>query len=257
MDLIFLGDIIGIKALEAAVHFVQSNPQATSAIFKIANAENTSGGFGLTEDHYNRLMRGGFDLISGGNHIWDKKEIFHYISRSKIARPYNLPKGAPGSGVQVVEKNGAKVGLVNVLGRVFMSITALECPFRSCDRAIDELKTQGVTSIIVDVHAEATSEKAALAHYLDGRVAAVVGTHTHVQTADERILPKGTAFITDVGPCVPTESVIGMSIETMLPRFLTGLPSRAEVSNEPVKVHGVKITLNEQGCATAIVRVKS
>ncbi len=257
MELVFLGDIIGSKAMEAAINFIKWDAEAKTALFKIANAENVSGGFGLNEEHYNKLMQGGFDLLSGGNHIWDRKEIFHFISRSKIVRPYNLPKGAPGSGWLAVEKNGVKVGLVNVLGRVFMNITALECPFRSCDKAIEEMKGAGVQIIIVDVHGETTSEKAALAHYLDGRVAAVLGTHTHVQTADERILSGGTAFITDAGPSVPMESVIGMSIETILPKFLTGLPGRAEVANKPVKVHGVKITFNERHKPVSIKRLAS
>jgi metallophosphoesterase (TIGR00282 family) len=257
MELVFLGDIIGAKALDAAVDFIQNHKEARLADFKIANAENVSAGFGLNEEHHEKLMRGGFDLLSGGNHIWDRKEIFYYIGRSKIARPYNMPKGTPGSGIQVIEKKGVKLGLINILGRVFMNTNALECPFRACDRAIDELKAKEANLILVDIHAEATSEKMALAHYLDGRVSAVVGTHTHVQTADEQILPKGTAYITDAGPCSPIESVIGMSVETILPKFLTGLPGKAEVANKPIKVNGVKIIFNEKHQAEKIIRINS
>jgi 2',3'-cyclic-nucleotide 2'-phosphodiesterase len=246
MELIFLGDIIGIKALEAAIHFIQTNNERASVDFKIANAENVSGGFGLSYDHYTKLINGGFDLLTGGNHIWDKKDIFHYINGSKIVRPCNYPKGAPGNGWQIINKNNIKLGVINVMGRVFMNITALDCPFRACDKAIEELNAHKVDAILIDVHAEASSEKIALAHYLDGRVAAVVGTHTHVQTADERILPKGTAFITDAGPCVPQESIIGMKIEGILQRFLTGLPNKAEVAEGQIKINGVKITFDER-----------
>ncbi|MDX1917555.1 MAG: TIGR00282 family metallophosphoesterase [Candidatus Caenarcaniphilales bacterium] len=258
MDLIFLGDIIGNQAIHSAIDFIQNNQEANQSSFRIANVENASGGFGLTEEHYQQLTRGGFDILSGGNHIWDKKEIFHYIGKSKIARPYNLPQGTPGAGWQIVEKEGVKIGLINLLGRVFMSVSALDCPFRSCDRAIEELRAQGVRAIFVDIHAEASSEKQALGYYLDGRVTAVIGTHTHVQTADERLLPKGTAFITDAGPCAAYDSVIGMSPESILPKFLTGLPGRAEASKKPVRVHGVKVRFDQaSGLAHGISRLAS
>ncbi len=257
MELIFLGDIIGGKALEAALNFIQYNTEAKSAEFKFANAENVSGGFGIAQEHYKKLINGGFDLITGGNHSWSQKEIFHYIQGSKMIRPCNYPKGAPGAGWQIVQKQGIKVGVVNVLGRVFMSVFALDCPFRACDNAIEDLNSQGADIIIVDVHAEATSEKAALAHYLDGRVAAVLGTHTHVQTADERILPKGTAFMTDIGPCVPIDSIIGMTTEGILQRFLTGLPSKAEVASGRIKVHGAKISFDEKLKPISIKRLSA
>jgi len=245
MEIIFLGDIIGVQAMDEAIRFVQTDERIKKANLHIANVENVSGGFGLTEENYNRLLKGGFGLFSGGNHLWDKKEIFNYISKSKIARPCNLPSGTPGQGWQISIVNGVKVALINVLGKAFMNINALDCPFRSCDRAIEEVSGQGAKVIIVDCHAEASAEKVALAHYLDGRVSAVLGTHTHVPTADERLLPKGTAFITDVGPCASLHSVIGMSIESALPKFLTGLPSRFEVSkSKPIQINCVKITFD-------------
>lgn len=258
MEIVFLGDIVGSPAMDEAINFIQNDANVRSSDIHIANVENVTGGFGLSEENHNRLMKGGFKLLSGGNHIWDKKEIFTYISRSKIARPCNLPRGTPGQGWQMIELNGVKVALVNVLGRAFMNVNALECPFRSCDQVLSELEKVGAQIIIVDVHAEATAEKAALAYYLDGRVSAVLGTHTHVPTADERILPKGTGFITDVGPCASLESVIGMSVESTLPRFLTGLPSRMEVAKtKPIKINAVKLSFNEALQLTSIERVSS
>ncbi|MFN5539054.1 MAG: YmdB family metallophosphoesterase [Candidatus Melainabacteria bacterium] len=260
MNILFFGDIFGNKALDETIHFIQTTDEGKLAEIKIANVENAAEGFGITEAQYNKLIKAGFDMLSGGNHIWDKKEIFHFITKSKIARPCNLPSGTPGSGWQLINKNinnsahPLKIGLINVLGRVFMNITALECPFRACDKAIEELKNQGADLIIVDIHAETTSEKNALAHYLDGRVSAIVGTHTHIPTADERILPKGTAYITDIGACASQESVIGMSTESILPKFLTGLPSRGEVSKKPIKLNAVNISFDLSQPSSGILK---
>lgn len=244
-SLLFLGDIFGNKGLNDCIRFVENNQEIKSIDIKFANIENVAEGFGVTETQYNKLIKVGFDLLSGGNHIWDKREILHFISKSKIVRPYNLPSGTPGFGCLLIEKKinlqTIKIGLINVLGRVFMTNVAVDCPFRACDKAIESLNSKGVNIIIVDIHAEATSEKNALAHYLDGRVSAIVGTHTHIPTADERILPKGSAFITDIGACIAQESIIGMSIESILPKFLTGLPSKGEVSNQATRINAVKI----------------
>lgn len=256
MQVVFLGDIVGNQALERASQFIIEEKAKNPNSLLFANVENTSNGFGITEEHHNKLVRAGFDLLSGGNHIWDKREIFTYISRSKIARPYNLPKGTPGKGWQIVEKNNQKVGLINLLGRVFMSVSALDCPFRSCDKAIEELQAQKVSHIIVDIHAEANSEKMSLAHYLDGRVSAVLGSHTHVQTSDEVILPNGTAYITDMGACCAINSVLGMTKESALHKFLTGLPGKFDVANNPIKVSGVRISFEDNNLkASSIERI--
>jgi 2',3'-cyclic-nucleotide 2'-phosphodiesterase len=243
MQIYFFGDIVGVPALERVCQYVQELKTNNPDAFFFANVENVAGGFGILEDQHNKLIKAGFSLLSGGNHIWDKKEIFSFISRSKIARPCNLPKNTPGKGWQIIETPRQKIGLINVLGRVFMNVNALECPFRACDNAIEQLKAERVKHIIVDIHAEASSEKLALAHYLDGQVSAIVGSHTHVQTADEGILPKGTLFISDLGACCSINSILGMSKESVLHRFLTGLPGRLELQTGPTRISGVKLTL--------------
>jgi 2',3'-cyclic-nucleotide 2'-phosphodiesterase len=256
MQIYYFGDIVGTQALDEVCSYVQKIKKEDQESLFFANVENVSGGFGVTEDNHNKLIKAGFSLLSGGNHIWDKKEIFSFINRSKIARPCNLPKSTPGKGWQIYEAAGKKIALINVLGRVFMNVNALDCPFRSCDKALEELEKENVKHIIVDIHAEASSEKIALAMYLDGRVSAVVGSHTHVQTADERILNKGTAAITDMGACCAEGSVLGMSQESVLHRFLTGLPGRLAVQTGSTLINGVKIKFRDESLkALSIERI--
>ena len=256
MELLFLGDIVGDKSFRAVIHFMETNKLDVN----FANIENVAGGFGITQNHYQQLIKAGFDGLTGGNHIWDKKEVFTFISQAKIARPYNFPKGVPGKGFHLINRPelGLKIGLINVLGRVFMNIVSLSCPFRACDEAIEELKSQGANLIIVDMHAEATAEKITLAHYLDGRVGAIVGTHTHIPTADTSILPKGTAYITDLGACMSVNSMLGMSYDSTINRFLTGIPTRMEIDKNPdIQINGVKIEFNNSFKAVSIKRIEN
>lgn len=224
--LLFLGDIIGRPGRRALEEFLPGLKKKYSPSFVIANGENAAGGIGITPDICRQLL-GHVDVLTSGNHIWDKKEISAYLDQEpRLLRPANYPSPNPGKGVCVTEvEGGFKVAVLNLQGRVFME--PLDCPFRAADRELEALgKLKAIT--IVDFHAEATSEKQALGWYLDGRVSAVIGTHTHVPTADERILPLGTAFITDVGMVGGYESVIGIKKEQAIQRFITARPQRFE-----------------------------
>ncbi len=224
--------------------------------FVIANAENAAGGSGITPKVAEELFGSGIDVLTSGDHIWKKREIFEIINLDeRILRPLNFPSGAPGRGFGVFKtKGGLKVGVINVNGRVFME--ALECPFRTALTAQEAL-IEATNIIIVDIHAEATSEKVALGWYLDGKVSAVLGTHTHIPTADEKILPQGTAYITDVGMVGPQDSVIGRKIEDVLARFVTALPMRFEVAKDNVQLQGVVLDIDEKtGKARSIVRIQ-
>jgi hypothetical protein len=256
MKILFIGDIVGSPGREAVAKLVPQLKKEHSLDFVIANAENAAGGSGITPAVAGELFNSGIDVLTSGDHIWKKREIFEIIrEEERILRPLNFPAGAPGRGVAVFStKKDVKVGVVNVQGRVFME--ALECPFRTTSEAVEELaKTTKV--IIVDIHAEATSEKVALGWYLDGKVSAVLGTHTHIQTADEKILAKGTAYITDVGMTGPLDSVIGRRVEDVLERFLSCVPIRFEVAQGNVQLHGVVLDIDENsGRARAITRIQ-
>lgn len=218
----------------------------------IANGENSAGGFGLTPDTAQELLSCGVDLLTTGNHLWDKKEIIPQLDEGlPIIRPANYPPSTPGRGYMVM----GDVMVMNLMGRVFMA--NLDCPFRTADAILGEARQAGAPRIIVvDMHAEATSEKQAMGWYLDGRVSAVVGTHTHVGTVDTRILPKGTGFVTDVGMTGPYNSVIGSSPDLVLERFLTQMPQRLTVPGGPVMMNAVLIQVdNETGTATSVERV--
>lgn len=221
----------------------------------IANAENAAGGKGINYNVADEIFESGIDAITLGNHTWSRKEILNFIdSTDKIIRPSNYPKGVPGKGRLIIEKNGIKIGIVNLLGRIYMD-SNVECPFRTADRDISILKQQ-CKIIFVDFHAEATSEKVALANYLDGRVSAVVGTHTHVQTADEKILEKGTAYITDVGMTGPEEGIIGVDKDLIIKKFLTGMPAYFEPAKGRACINAVIIDIDENtGHARSIQRI--
>lgn len=222
----------------------------------IANAENAAGGSGITPQIAQDLYSYGLDVLTSGDHIWKHKEIMETLNtEERLLRPLNYPLAAPGKGLTVVRtKKGLSVGIVNLEGRVFMS--TIECPFRCAREAVEQLKEK-TQVIIVDMHAEATSEKIALGWFLDGRVSAVLGTHTHVQTADEKILPQGTAYITDAGMTGPFDSVIGRKYEAVLERFLTQVPVRFEMAEENVQMHGVVVEIDEKtGKAGAIKRIQ-
>ena len=256
MNILFIGDIVGGPGREATKILLPELKKEYSLQFVIANAENAAGGSGITQRVAQELFDCGVDVITSGDHIWKKREIFEFINQEeRILRPLNFPDGAPGRGFGVFKtKDGLKVGVMNVNGRVFME--ALECPFRTSLKAVEALSGQ-TKVIIVDVHGEATSEKVALGWYLDGKVCAVLGTHTHIQTADERILPQGTAYLTDAGMTGPYDSVIGRRIEDVLERFLTSVPTRFEVAKENIQLHGAVLDIDESsGKARSIVRIQ-
>jgi len=228
MRLLFVGDIIGGVGRDCLQRALPAHP----ADFVIVNGENTAAGFGLTPKLFAELRELGADVVTSGNHIWNRKDIFPLLqaNEERLLRPANLPKKAYGRGWTVVEKQGVRVAVINLLGRVFME--PCDSPFDAADRILAELRGQADLTLI-DFHAEASAEKGALAWHCDGRVTAVVGTHTHVQTADERRLPRGTAFITDVGMTGPRDSIIGVKPDLALHKMVTGMPVRFEVAGGP------------------------
>ncbi len=251
MKILFLGDIVGKEGRNTVENFLPSLVETYSPDFIIANAENAAAGIGITPDIADSLLNLGIDLITLGNHTFAKKEAYEYLNKeSRIIRPANYPAGVPGKGHVLVKKNQKELAVINLCGRVFMA--EYDDPFRCAERLIEEI---GNKPILVDFHAEATSEKNALGWYLDGKITAMVGTHTHVQTADERILHKGTAYISDVGMCGSRDSIIGMEKEGVLRRFLTLMPERFEPAVGAGIVSGVVITCNETGKAENIERI--
>lgn len=256
MRILFIGDIVGSPGRDIVRTSLRKVREREGIDCVIANGENAAGGSGLTPRISEELFSGGVDVLTSGDHIWKKREIYDYLDNSeRMVRPANYPKGVPGNGSTVIDIAGkGKVGVINLLGRVFMD--ALDCPFDRVRDEIDKVKKQ-TKVIVVDMHAEATSEKVAMGWFLDGKVSAVVGTHTHIQTADEKILPEGAAYITDCGMTGPYDSVIGRRKEDILTRFLTQLPTRFEMASDGVEMHGVIIDVDvETGKATAIKRLQ-
>ena len=255
-NLLFIGDIVGRPGRDLLRHGLAALASHHNVDLVIANVENAAAGHGITPDIANDLFEYGVHVMTGGNHTWDKKEIFPYIVKQpRMIRPANYPEGAPGLGRYVARaENGVMVGVVNAMGRVFM--TPLDDPFRVVLEQIELVKAEGAQIVFVDFHAEATSEKVAMGWHLDGRVAAVVGTHTHVQTADDRVLPKGTAYITDVGMTGPHDSVIGVDRMAIVHRFLSAMPQRFETATENPRLNGVVVQADEHtGLAVSITRV--
>jgi hypothetical protein len=253
--LLFIGDIVGRPGRELLRRGLSALRAHHRIDLVIANVENAAAGFGVTPDIADDFLEFGVDVMTGGNHTWDKKEILPYFAdQPRLLRPGNMPAGTPGKGRFVARaSNGVPVAVINLMGRVFM--TAIDDPFRLAAEEIAAAK-QEAAIVFVDFHAEATSEKVAMGWHLDGRATAVVGTHTHVQTADERVLPKGTAYITDVGMTGPHDGVIGVERNAIVQRFLTALPQRFETATENPRLHGVIITADETtGRATSIERL--
>jgi len=253
--ILFIGDIVGRPGRDLVREHLQALVDHHSIDFVIANAENAAAGFGITREIGDQLLDYGVEVMTSGNHIWDKKEALNYIgAEPRLLRPANFPAGAPGNGSYLARtRDGQSVGVVNVMGRVFM--LNIDDPFQVVLREIEALK-QRTRIIFVDFHAEATSEKSAMGWHLDGKVTAVVGTHTHVQTADERILPKGTAFLTDVGMTGPHDSIIGVEVEAALGKFLTALPARFETATGNPRLNAVIVEADEQtGLALDIERI--
>jgi metallophosphoesterase (TIGR00282 family) len=244
LNLLIIGDIVGRPGRQAVRNFLPDIVRQYNIEFIIANAENASGGRGLTREVMNELLGAGIDVLTMGNHVWDNKEIFSFIDEEpRLIRPANYPPPCPGQGYHVYQAGfNQRIAVINVSGRVFMP--ALDCPFRTTEQILADLPE--VDYIIIDFHAEATSEKQAFGYYFDGKVSAVVGTHTHVQTADERIMPDGTAYITDLGMTGPIESVLGMDRQVVINKFLLQRPVRFEVAKGPSQLQGVVLELDEQ-----------
>ena len=255
LRLLFLGDIVGEPGRSAVIDSVQAFKQEQGVDFVIVNGENSANGRGITPKISIDLLRAGVAVITTGDHVWDQKEILPYFATEpRLLRPINYPPGTPGAGSIVLNTPKGKVAVINVQGRTFMN-PPLENPFLAIDAEVDRL-LQETRVIFVDAHAETTSEKIALGRFLDGRVSAVVGTHTHTQTADEQIFPGGTAFLCDAGMCGPSESCLGREIQPIIQRFLTGRPILFPVAKGPVKMHGALIDIDETtGRALSIERV--
>jgi metallophosphoesterase (TIGR00282 family) len=253
--ILFIGDIVGRPGRELVKRGLGAIVEHEAIDFVIANAENAAAGFGVTREIGDHLLEWGVDVMTSGNHIWDKKEALDYIgTEPRLLRPANYPAGVPGNGSYLARTRGGEtIGVINIMGRVFM--LNIDDPFAVVVREIEAMR-QRTRTIFVDFHAEATSEKIAMGWHLDGRVSAVVGTHTHVQTADERILPKGTAYLTDVGMTGPHDSIIGVEIEPSLGRFLNALPAKFETATANPRLHAVVVETDAQtGRATEIERL--
>ena len=255
MKILFIGDIVGKPGRRVVVEKIDAVMDEHDIDLVIGNCENAAAGFGVTPPLAERLFQSGVEVLTSGNHIWDKKEILPYLdSQARILRPANYPRGVPGHGFyEGTTSGGIPYAVINLQGRVYLP--SIDCPFRKADELIHELSPEARVRL-VDFHAEVTSEKVALGWYLDGRVSAVMGTHTHVPTADERVLPQGTAYITDVGMTGPYESVIGMAREASIQRFLQMTPARFEPASGDVRFSGVVIEVDpETGKAHSIERL--
>ncbi len=244
MKILFIGDIFGSPGRRIVADHVEDIVKTNQIDLAIANAENAAGGFGITPAIAEDLFALGLDVLTSGNHVWDKRELYDYLNRQpRLLRPANYPEG-PGHGLVTVKaRNGVECAVINLQGRTYMPST--DCPFRKADSLLSQLDP-AVKVKFVDFHAEVTSEKIAMGWYLDGRVSAVVGTHTHVPTADTRLLPGGTAYQTDCGMTGPYRSVIGVDTETILQRFLTGLPVRMEAARHGAELHSVIVDVDEE-----------
>ena len=256
MKVLYIGDIMGEPGRRAVARMVPRLVSQRQIDVVVGNGENAAGGFGITPDLAEELFGMGLSAITTGNHAWDKKEILDYFPRERrLLRPANHPEGVPGQGSVIVQaKNGEELAILQLMGRAYMP--TLDCPFRVAKREMGKLRKR-VAAVIVDMHAEATSEKTAMGHYLDGEATAVVGTHTHVQTADEQILPRGTAYLTDIGMTGPLHGVIGVKKELAIEKFLTGMPRRFEVAAGPTVFCAALIELDARiGKALSIERVR-
>jgi metallophosphoesterase (TIGR00282 family) len=257
LRILVIGDVIGRPGRDAVLQVLGDLRRDLELDMVIANGENVAAGMGLTPRLAEELLGGGVDVITSGNHIWDKREVYDYLDTDRpVLRPINYPDDAPGRGWLVHHTDaGDEIAVINAMGRVFMN--QLDSPFTKLDELLDGAADPLPPIRIVDFHCEITSEKNAMGWYLDGRVSAVVGTHTHVPTADARVLPKGTAYISDIGMTGPRDSIIGMSLETVLPRITSHLPTRFAVADGPVSFNAVVITASPAtGRASGIEQVQ-
>ena len=255
LTILFLGDVVGEPGRRAVITRLSELKRQHGIDFTIVNGENAAGGRGITGKITIDLLRAGVSVVTSGDHIWDQKDIFSFINTEpRLLRPVNYPDGAPGSGSIVLETPKGKVGVINVQCRTFMQ-PILENPFRAVESAVTKVREE-TTNIVVDVHGETTSEKIALGRFLDGKVSAVIGTHTHVQTADEQIFPGGTAFLCDAGMCGPTESILGRTIGPIMNRFISNMPALFPVAAGAVRLRGALLEIDETtGRASRIMRI--
>jgi 2',3'-cyclic-nucleotide 2'-phosphodiesterase len=255
MNILMVGDVFGEPGRAAVARHLPRLRQEHAIDFCVVNVENAASGFGVTPQMARQVLEQGADVMTSGNHIWDRKEIVEYITKENLLlRPANFPAGTPGVGYVTIKAGPYRVAVLNLMGRVFMH--PIDCPFRKADEIVPELR-KDTPIVLVDMHAEATSESVAMGWYLDGRVSAVVGTHRHVQTADERVLPGGTAYITDLGMTGPTDGVIGVDRDLILQRFVSQMPVRFEPAKGPAALHGVVIVVDpESGRASEIRRLR-
>lgn len=256
MNLMFLGDIVGEPGRKAVIESLPALEKKYEVDIVVVNGENSAGGRGITERIAIALLKSGVSAITLGDHAWDQREIVQYLKlEPKLIRPLNYPEGTPGNGSVVVGCGKGKLGIIVVQGRTFMQ-PPLENPFLMVDEEIKRIEDQ-CDAIFVEVHAETTSEKIAMGRHLDGRVAAVIGTHTHVQTSDERVFPNGTAFLCDAGMCGGVESILGRTIDPIVRRFCTGLPERFPVAKGPVELCGAVVSIDvATGLAKSIERIR-
>ena len=246
MKILAVGDLVGENGLEKLKNNLADLQEAENIDFTIVNGENVSGGMGMTTKIFHEINKLNIDVITMGNHTWGKKDIFTFIDNPKIIRPANYSRGVPGHGYTIINKNGKKIAVINLIGRTDMGVLS-ENPFTIFD---DILENIDADIKILDFHAEATAEKIAMGYYVDGRITAMFGTHTHVQTADEKILEKGTGYITDIGMTGPKKSVIGMDVETSLKRFITSLPEKYKLAIGECILNGVIFEIDDENCRT-------
>jgi 2',3'-cyclic-nucleotide 2'-phosphodiesterase len=256
MKILVIGDIVGGPGRMAMARVATRYKADGRADVVVANAENSAAGRGITSALAEELFAGGADVLTMGDHVWDQKEALGYFDREpRVVRALNLPPGCPGKGAVTIQTPAGPLTVIQLMGRTFMNATA-DCPFRAIDEWLKK-HGGGGQMILVDMHAEATSEKVAMGKFLDGRVSAVLGTHTHIQTADEAVTAKGTAYLTDLGMTGPCDSVIGRTTEAILARFLTGMPTKFEIASGDVRLHGVLLKLDPAtGKALKIKRVE-
>lgn len=252
MKILAVGDIIGNNGVTYLKKIIPDLKQKENIDFIIVNGENAAEGMGITEKNFKDILSCGTDVVTMGNHTWGKKDIFNFIDHPKLIRPANYSEGVLGKGYVITECKGKKIAVINLIGRVDMNVLS-ENPFIIVNNIIDQIKNT-VDIIVIDFHAEATAEKIAMANYLDGKATIIFGTHTHVQTADETILPKGTAYITDIGMTGPINSIIGMDIKASIKRFETSLPERYKIAEGKSKFNGCIFEIDETNCKVTKIR---
>ena len=254
MNILAIGDIVGEIGVKKIVKELPKLKEKYNIDFCIINGENSAGGMGITKKIFDSLINAGADVITMGNHTWGKKDIFSFIDDKRIVRPANYTKGLPGNDYSIVNKNNTRIAVINLIGRTSMGILS-ENPFIVANDIYNKLKNQ-VDIFVLDFHAEATAEKIAMGYYMDGKYTIVYGTHTHVQTADEQILEKGTAYITDVGMTGPKKSVIGMDVGVSFKRFVTSLPERYKLADSEAMINGCVFKINDETNRTEeIIRI--